>query len=327
MARPKVHERFPFNFHRTTVVPSVLTCLFMPLMAVAASLPQNITITVPNGTSNHGDPHLLCIPTKAIDVAFFFLVNYVAHAATINSSPGEHLIPTIVRILFALAFPVSGIIRGLRGIYQAAIFIKDPLQAALTADALCEVVRTKYWQPKDGDEVRIRLVRRDEDESQKLRLLNISSRHGLTREAREIRDQSAHTYQPLNVGDSIEMEQNRPKPNQDGDVVVGDIQDPNKFFIDEVPLFNPASGWANITRFKVHSVCILPPGYALSIVAVGANIGPSIHKLRSNTDGTFSVPKPPGKHKASSFAISSTYSASKGLIAILQLVYGSYTIY
>jgi len=86
-----------------------LSLLCLLILVTAAAPNQNITIEVPPGTSNHGDPHLLCTPTRTVDVASFFLLNYVAHAVTVRPSPGEHLIPSVKLILFALVFPTSGI--------------------------------------------------------------------------------------------------------------------------------------------------------------------------------------------------------------------------
>jgi len=59
-----------------------------PLAASALKL-ENITVTVPVGTNNHRDPHLLCTLSTWTDIASFFLANYMAHAATIRSVPGN----------------------------------------------------------------------------------------------------------------------------------------------------------------------------------------------------------------------------------------------
>src|SRR2546429_9111725 len=66
---------------------------------------KNITITAPDGTSNHGDPRLLCTPTRWSDIMIFFLGNYVAHAATVKPLPGEPTLHLLFNQLFALLFP------------------------------------------------------------------------------------------------------------------------------------------------------------------------------------------------------------------------------
>ena len=67
------------------IYPSVVCLLFLSVLfdlfpqsacAPTAPLPtQNITITVPQGTTNHGNQKLLCTPSKWTDIATFFLAN------------------------------------------------------------------------------------------------------------------------------------------------------------------------------------------------------------------------------------------------------------
>ena len=99
-------------------------------------------ITLPTGTSNHGDPELLCLPTKWTDVIVFFLGNYLAHAATLRSVPGRSVYQSFVAMLTALFFPVSGVRLGVRGIFSLAALAKTDLQVAARAGALCKVIRT-----------------------------------------------------------------------------------------------------------------------------------------------------------------------------------------
>jgi hypothetical protein len=80
----------------------------------------NITITVPEGTSNHGDPNLLCTPIKWTDVVVFYGVNYLAHAVTVKSIPGEQAWSTIQAIICALIYPYSGVLRGIEAIFRHA---------------------------------------------------------------------------------------------------------------------------------------------------------------------------------------------------------------
>ncbi|CAI6062291.1 unnamed protein product [Clonostachys chloroleuca] len=284
---------------------NVFAPLFMPLVAVAAPVLQNITILVPDGTSNHGDPRLLCTPTRSINVASFYLANYVAHAATIRALPGQTPISTLVDMLFALAFPVSGVIRGLQGIYQAAIFAKEP-HRALRAGAVCEVVRTKDWKPESGDRILL---------------------------------QKALHPEPVNIPETI----------------TADIPSDGSFFIDKTLLLS----------WNVHGLCELPRGYALSTLSADANItwyaregeqgGPGGREEDISTwryvigaliDGVFPIrwllrrkkadidenipplaSHPPGDQLVSTHDLSSNYNFAKALIAIVQLIYGSYTIY
>lgn len=123
----------------------------LPLVAAPpSSTSQNITIEVPAGTTSHGDPHVLCTPASALDILVFFLTNYVAHAVTVKSYPGESTVGRNLSFLTALIFPTSGLVRGLNAVARHSIFAKGSLQRAARSGALCMVVRNEKWQPEDG---------------------------------------------------------------------------------------------------------------------------------------------------------------------------------
>ena len=131
-----------------------LSLVTLPQTSCAPTTPkptQNITVTVPEGTQSHGNPNLLCTPARWTDIAVFFLANYVAHAATIKSIPGEPTLITLRVLLSALCLPVSGVRRGVKAIKQRAVFSGTPLETAAKAGALCVVVRTPEWVPQRGD--------------------------------------------------------------------------------------------------------------------------------------------------------------------------------
>jgi hypothetical protein len=124
--------------------------IFFP---VAKGLPllQNITIPLPNGSSDHENPGLLCTPTKWSDIIIFYPANYAAHAATTRSLPGEKTRGIIMVVLIALFFPAAGAFRGILGITSLAIWAKTDLEMAAKAGALFMVVRGPDWEPRDGN--------------------------------------------------------------------------------------------------------------------------------------------------------------------------------
>jgi hypothetical protein len=130
-----------------------MIALFASIATAFPGPSTNITITVPDGTSNHGNPEILCTPTKWYDIALFFLGNYIAHAATLKPYPGEAISEMISSMVVTLLFPPSGAVRGLHSIFCAAIFIKDPLKRAARAGALCMVMRSVDWKPEPGQKV------------------------------------------------------------------------------------------------------------------------------------------------------------------------------
>ncbi|KAE9369937.1 hypothetical protein N431DRAFT_469813 [Stipitochalara longipes BDJ] len=103
---------------------------------------SNTNITLPVGTTDHGQPALLCLPTKWTDIVIFFLGNYVAHAATIRLEPGTNIVDTILAVVWALLIPICGVKCRVSGILSLAKFGKTDLQIAARAGALCQVIRT-----------------------------------------------------------------------------------------------------------------------------------------------------------------------------------------
>ena len=125
---------------------------------------MNLTLSVPKGSSNHGNPQLLCTPPAWYDLPLFFLSNYLAHAATVISSPGEHWLNTLYVATYALLLPMSGVARAFSAICYYARFKKDPIQKAARAGALCMVGRKvlgagrqlaqdnrEWWDANDRD--------------------------------------------------------------------------------------------------------------------------------------------------------------------------------
>jgi hypothetical protein len=126
-----------------TVLRSLLASLTMLTLVFAASAVattlKNITITVPDGTSDHGNPNLLCTPTKWTDIVIFFLGNYLAHAATVIALPGESAVSMGMNALLALVLPWSGVNRGISAISICAKRGRTALQTAQRAQALCSL--------------------------------------------------------------------------------------------------------------------------------------------------------------------------------------------
>ncbi|KAF7167480.1 hypothetical protein CNMCM5623_000816 [Aspergillus felis] len=105
---------------------------------------MNITISVPEGSSSHGDPHLLCTPPQWYEYILFFLTNYLAHATTIVSIPGQSTTETICLAIAALLVPSSGIMRAVEIFIRRPVFRrKNPLNQAAAAMALCMVVKMR----------------------------------------------------------------------------------------------------------------------------------------------------------------------------------------
>lgn len=130
----------------------------------------NVTIEAPAGTTDHGIPGLICPPARVVDVAVFFIVNYLAHAFTIITSPGATFREKMTASIHALFVPGSGIIRSVRWIFGLACFETDSLARAAKAGALCMVLKKNNirlgtvhgqrdeWFKKVFDDSDVRLV-------------------------------------------------------------------------------------------------------------------------------------------------------------------------
>ena len=137
-----------------------ITTSILCILGVATSRPtQNITIGVPSGTTNHGDPNSLCTPATLIDIATFLLLNYIAHGATIVSYPGEPAIDTLLCVVTSILFPTFGVIRAFNFIIRHPVLsAKTDLEVARRSGALCMLVRSSSWKPQQGDNIRNALI-------------------------------------------------------------------------------------------------------------------------------------------------------------------------
>jgi hypothetical protein len=146
-----------------------LSILFLTAQAVSA----HTTNSTQSGAINDGN-NLYCTPTRWYDVFVFFLGNYISHALTIKSYPGEATTSVLIAAFGALLIPTTGLIRGINAIARNAKFkhkkflpaiFRDPdYQTAAAAGALCMVVRKKSWKPYPGDKVS-NVVLRDEGQT------------------------------------------------------------------------------------------------------------------------------------------------------------------
>lgn len=93
------------------------------------------------------------MPATWQDVFVFILVNYVTHAMTVNSLPGESVTASAFYNLVALLLPFTGAWRGIRAIKSAARFGKDQMQHAARAGALCVVARSMDWRPEREEKI------------------------------------------------------------------------------------------------------------------------------------------------------------------------------
>ncbi|KAH0538893.1 hypothetical protein FGG08_004549 [Glutinoglossum americanum] len=134
----------------------MITLLIASLNAHAT---MNMTVLVPDGTTNHGDPNLICLPMKWHKLALFYFGNYFAHALTVKSVPGESIGEKALSVLLSITLPYAGVAKGLDAIFRNSRSVKDKLQKAARAGALCVVTRSESWRPPTGFQLYIRDLR------------------------------------------------------------------------------------------------------------------------------------------------------------------------
>ena len=118
-------------------------------------MPTDYTwINVPEGVTYDQDSDSICIPSSWTDIVAFFLGNYIAHAATVVTLPGEPQWITAFNLLLAMLWPSFGCGRGLVSIFKSAVLLKDPLKRAQRAGALVMVTRSPRWEPLPGEPMR-----------------------------------------------------------------------------------------------------------------------------------------------------------------------------
>ncbi|KAK3342125.1 hypothetical protein B0T25DRAFT_617853 [Lasiosphaeria hispida] len=118
-----------------------MSLLALSSVAFAANNTRNTTADVPGYWEKDKEQRIFCRDSIWTDVAVFYLGNYVAHAATIFSEPGQSFLNTCVTTITALLLPGVGVVRGARAILSKAILADTPMEVAARAGALCAVIK------------------------------------------------------------------------------------------------------------------------------------------------------------------------------------------
>ena len=82
----------------------VVGALFLFKIIQGSPIANGVNLTLPAGSTDHGDPKLVCLPTRWYHILEFFAVNYLAHVATIKSGPGQTYLDGLRDAVLALFF-------------------------------------------------------------------------------------------------------------------------------------------------------------------------------------------------------------------------------
>ena len=305
---------------------------------------RNITFAFPVGTNNHSDKHLICTPVQKSDLAAFYLANFVAHAATIKSLPGEPLVSNLVAMVLALLFPTSAVLRAMFAIWPMAIFKSTPLKKASSSGALCVVVEmppdeTAQEEPNTNNDQPAINVSEAEATDGSIVLTDFTNPRReapkqVVRRATTITD----PFQNVRRIKGAKLQYWKRFPSLQ--IYLTPFH--------EKDFFKPVEGMFSLHGRKVHGICKLPPGYGLKLLPTGtpvyergqkyddprrdgnpgkkglmrviAGLNCLCLRLRSVCSKRKNNPHP-------ECAINSSYSFAKAAIAIFQTVYASFTLY
>lgn len=299
--------------HRATnwVVLFVLVqCLAGTVTARPASSSGNNTIV-----SDSSDGQLYCEKTTWYGICWFFFTNYLLHALSVRSLPGENVYSSTAFKLCCLLVPYTGVRRALSLISRASSLTKDDLQAAARAGALCMVIRKPDWRPRDGQIVHGCQVKESAEEQAPERALASldekdkpidvpasemsgcrASAGGAIASQKELR---------LNIKEPYE----RPEPSSFLDKISRVLILTDRFHNDM-----PSSSPVDHENIKVHGLCQLAPGYGLSYISPNVKVYPRHYAQLGNQDI-----KPT--------RIASTHDIPRILFSLIQTVSGGYSLY
>lgn len=298
----------------------------------SSSLQSNGTITAQSDGSE-----VWCEPSHWYDVFWFVFANYILHALSVRSLPGESTLSSTVFKFCSLLVPYTGVRRGLCLILRASNLSTNDLQAAARANALCMVVRSPEWRPKDGQVVEGCEIKAVEEPKKKHKWLRRAKSKSTTSNvttsvldekggALEIKTLDTDTPEVAQVqipraGDELELKTTDiyapPTPRNNIDKLTKLLIETQRFH-SRPPLENLVDH-ANV---KIHGVYQLAPGYALSYVPEDVKIYSHVNHGRS-----LSISRLLGMDHTPQIKLSSTHDIPRILFSIIQTVSGGYSLY
>lgn len=274
-----------------------------------------------NNTTSVNEPsnnQLYCEKTAWYDVCWFFFTNYLLHALSVRSLPGENVYSSTVYKLCCLLVPYTGVRRGLSLISRASSLKRDDLQAAARAGALGMVVRKPDWRPEDGQIVHGCHLR---DVADKLCSERIGS--GLDEGTRGGSDELSRPEKsacPISSGDDDHAKQHEislsmkdphepPAPSSVLDRLSRALILTNRFNNDM-----PSSSPVDHDSIKIHGLCKLAPGYGLSYISPNVKIF-ARHEAQTEIQNVGST------------RVASTHDIPRIMFSLIQTISGGYSLY
>lgn len=318
---------------------AILQVLLFPLHASASpSLTPRGHMNASLTKENDGT-EVWCQPAQWYDILWFIFTNFVLHALSVRSLPGERSFTSIVFKFCCFLVPYTGVRRGLCLILRASNFASNDLQSAARANALCMVIRSPAWRPKDGQIVEGCTIEKHVPSGEKkgcgskewLRWLwPISWKVGTNKSARgSLSDTFSSDHE--DTGDTLALQSidssevtlrttdlyQPPVPRNKVDKLTRVLIESYRFKSQR-----PTANMVDHDNVKIHGICQLAPGYALTYVPEDMKIYSGVKHRR-----TLSVSRLLGMDHTPDIKLASTHDVPRILFSLLQTISGGYALF
>lgn len=307
----------------------IIIIAFLALALKSSAWPNPSSQNQKNGTiSDESDgTRVWCQLTQWYDIVWFIFTNFILHALSVRSLPGEKSFTSTVFKICCFLVPYTGVRRGLCLILRASNLAGNDLQSAARANALCMVIRSPEWRPKDGQIVEGCRIEELEAPMKKKR-----------------RRKKWYLWPTATEGD---VKGGISDAKDIGNVPVLRSTDCNEVALKTTDLYVPPlprNSIDNLTRIlvetyrfrsqrptfnivdhdnvKVHGVFQLAPGYALSYIPEDIKIYSRVKYHR-----ILSISHLLGMNHIPSIKLASTHDVPRILFSLIQTVSGGYSLY
>ena len=334
------------TFERLVLGSVAVILLGLVLVAKGKPTPAtNLTVIV-----DKNDPRLICERTTWYSVCWFLFSNYVLHALSVRSLPGEITYATTAYKLCCLLVPYTGLRRGLCLISRASNFGGNDLQCAARANALCMVTRTADWRPRDGDTIdgcQINIVDSAADHAPlsntkpgilfRIRTWETMKSMKSAESSKSIEKVEGAAMKKLRRLDST-VAMNIWRYRNHLRIQIKDFyqRPPCQNIIEKFARVlietyrfstqNPTDAIVSQENFKVQGYCELAPGYALSYIPPDVKVYPK-HNSQTIESASHPLYGTSGLRNSAETRIASAHNVPRVLFSIGQTISGGYALY
>lgn len=299
-----------------------LTVAFLVLPESVHGRPQSTASNITIESNNNHDPKLHCNPTRWYDICWFFFANYLLHALSVRSLPGENFYSATVFKLCCLFVPYTGLRRGLCLISRAGNLAGNDLQAAARANALCMVIRKLDWRPRVGDEV----------SGCQLEVHSVGANSVPASDTEKENSHELPSVATVESGNS--SEQGNTRDNTGLQIQIIDLyQSPScRGLVDRLTKAviethhfrskTPSVSIVDHDSVKIQGRCQLSEGYALAYVPADMKVFPRNSSVSNNASPGLS-----SKDTCSQTRLASAHDFPRILFSLTQTISGAYALY